>query len=74
MDGYLSVAEAAAKLGVTRARIHALLTSGRLEGAKVSERCWLVTVASVDARLADPPPQGRPGHKANWGKGESPEA
>jgi hypothetical protein len=60
MEGYLSVAEASEKLGVSKQRILFLLASGGLDGSKVSAKCWLVSVASLDARIANPTPPGRP--------------
>ena len=69
MEGYLSVSEAAEKLGVSKQRVLFLLASGGLEGAKVSAKCWLVATASIDARLANPTPPGRPTKTTKRGEG-----
>ena len=55
----ISTGEAAARLGVSAARVRALLEAGTLRGAKIG-RTWAVDEASVDARLASPARPGRP--------------
>ena len=46
---FLSITDAAEVLGVTRQRVHKLLTNGRLHGRKVGE-VWTVCRYSVEAR------------------------
>ena len=47
----VSVQEAAGMLGVNRQRVHQLLGSGKLDGAKVGGT-WVIDRASVERRLA----------------------
>ena len=58
----LSVKEAAAKLGVSQARVRAMLQSRCLEGEKIG-RSWAVTEQSVQQRLRDGAHPGRPSRK-----------
>ena len=67
MQDLMSVREAAARLGVHRSRVHALIRAGRLHGRKVGGR-WLVDRSSLDqwvrSRLLD----GRPfSPRRAWG-------
>jgi len=55
----MSVAEAADLLGVSARRINALIADGTLTAVKEG-RDNMVTIASVDARLAAPQKAGRP--------------
>lgn len=55
----LSAAQAADLLGVTRSRVSAMISSRLLDGWRDGRNTW-VTRASVEARLADPRPAGRP--------------
>ena len=50
-DGFLSVTEAADRLGVSRARVHQLIGSGKLEAERVGAT-MMVYEASVNARMA----------------------
>jgi len=70
MQGFINVAEAANRLGVTVQMVRKLITAGRLQGEQVSPRCWLVSVASIDARLANPPPSGNPKWVKKGGQGD----
>ena len=55
----LSVHEAALKLGISDARVRALLKSGRLKGEKLG-RAWAVYEQPVAKRLRDGAKPGRP--------------
>ncbi|MBN2493648.1 MAG: helix-turn-helix domain-containing protein [Deltaproteobacteria bacterium] len=55
----LSVAEAAARLGVNQARVRAMIAAGLLDAVKVGGR-WLVSLESIDRRKDDARPAGRP--------------
>lgn len=68
MEGYCTVNQAAERLGVSTQRVHKLLSQGRLEGELVGQRCWLIRLSSVMARLADPPPTGWHGQTRNQNK------
>ena len=48
----ISMTEAAELLGVSRQRVHVLLTNSQLEGFKVGN-AWNVYRASVESRLVD---------------------
>ena len=50
-DRLLSVQEAAGMLGVNRQRVHQLIDSQKLEGAKIGGT-WIIDRASVEARIA----------------------
>lgn len=50
LDPYaLTVEAAASALGLTTGRVRQLLRAGVLVGEKVTERCWLISRASVEA-------------------------
>lgn len=55
----ISTAEAAKRLGVTPARVRALLEAGRLRGGTIG-RTWVVDEASVGARVREGARAGRP--------------
>jgi excisionase family DNA binding protein len=55
----VSVSEAASALGLSPARVRALVAHGRLSGAKLGDR-WLVERASVERRRRDGSHRGRP--------------
>ena len=55
----MTVAAAANLLGVSRRRVNAMIENGSLAAVKEG-RDNMVTIASVDARLASPRPAGRP--------------
>lgn len=57
-----SVGEAAERLGVTGARVRAMLKSGQLEGCKIG-RTWVISERSIAERLRDGARPGRPGRK-----------
>lgn len=63
----LSVPQAADRLGVTAARVRAMIGAGLLDAVKVGGR-WAVSAASVEQRLASP---GKPGRNLSprraWG-------
>lgn len=58
-DIMLSVEEAARKLGVSGARVRALLKAGQLEGQKIGNT-WAVAETSVAARVQSGSHPGRP--------------
>lgn len=55
----ISAAEAARRLGVSPGRVTRLLDSGRLDGYRSGRNTWII-VASVEKRLAEEHPAGRP--------------
>ena len=55
----VSASEAARMLGVSRSRVSAMLSTHLLEGWRDGRNTW-VTKESVQARLDDPRPAGRP--------------
>ena len=55
----LSVQDAAKRLGVSGARIRAMLKTGQLDGDKVGST-WVVSETSVAARIANGSRPGRP--------------
>ena len=55
----LTVAEAAAELGMTEGRIRQLLLSGEMRGQKFGRTVWMIPESEVD-KFRDPPPVGRP--------------
>lgn len=55
----LNVKDAAAYLRVTTSRIYELIRDNRLTARKVSERCWLVEVASLEAYASGDRKPGR---------------
>lgn len=69
MDDYINVKQAATRLGVTKQRVLYLIGHGRLAAEQVSPKCWMVQIASVEARLADPPASGWRGQVRNQVKG-----
>lgn len=50
-DGFLTVTEAAERLGVTRARVHQLIQAGKLAAERVGS-VWMVYEYSVNGRAA----------------------
>ena len=58
----MSVAEAAGELGVTPARVRAMLAGGQLDGEKIG-RAWAVSGASVRRRKREGAHPGRPSKK-----------
>jgi excisionase family DNA binding protein len=58
-DAWLSVTEAARELGVSRARVYALLDAGQLDGIDAGEGAR-VTIASVERRRAREAATGAP--------------
>ena len=71
----VSASQAAELLGVSRSRISQMTRSGALEGFRRGRDAF-VTVASIEARLAQPPRRGRPKRPkdANTGESSTPEA
>jgi len=65
--GFLTAAEAAARLGLSESRIYKLVKAGRLEAARVGERVWLLWARAV--REFKRRPAGRPRKKATGKKG-----
>lgn len=59
----MTAAEAAARLGVSRARVSQMLGRGQLEGWREGRNTY-VTEASVACRLAENPQAGRPRREA----------
>ena len=55
----LSVSEAASRLGVSDARVRALIGAGALQAVKVG-RAWAVAESSVEQRVRDGARPGRP--------------
>ena len=49
---YMSITEAAAVLGVSRQRVHAMVKAGILEAERIGSQ-WAVRKASVEARLEE---------------------
>jgi excisionase family DNA binding protein len=67
VPGYISVEEAASRLGVIPRRVRAMIAHGLLDAQKVGSE-WLVDVASVEARGSQRPERGRPFAPRNaWG-------
>jgi excisionase family DNA binding protein len=67
VPGYISVEEAASRLGVIPRRVRAMIAHGLLEAEKVGSE-WLVEVASVEVRNALRAEGGRPFAPKNaWG-------
>lgn len=60
VDGYLTIKEAAAALGVSEGRVRQLVRRGQLEGVKVGGRLH-VTPSSVQERAESRPRAGNPG-------------
>jgi len=58
----ISVSEAAQRLGVSGARVRALIDTGKIEATKIG-RTWAVSEASVQQRLRDGSRGGRPSAK-----------
>ena len=58
----ISVSEAAKRLGVSGARVRALIDAGALKATKVG-RAWVVSESSVQQRLRDGVRGGRPSAK-----------
>ncbi len=54
---YLTIPQAAARLGLTRGRVHQFVTDGRLRAVKLG-RDWFIAVADLNA--LPPRRQGRP--------------
>jgi excisionase family DNA binding protein len=61
-SGLLSVAEAAAAIGVSESAVKGYARSGRLPGQRLGARAWVFTRAAVAAFV--PPPMGRPKKEA----------
>jgi excisionase family DNA binding protein len=59
IEGWLSVAEAAERLGISVQRVRQLLHAGDLDGRK-GPGGWIVVENAVRAREQAPPPAGRP--------------
>jgi hypothetical protein len=59
----VSAAEAARMLGVSPGRVTHMIKAGLLEAFKDGHRAW-VTLHSVEARLSEPHPAGRPRKQA----------
>ena len=55
----LSVKEAAEKLGVSGARVRAMLKSGQIEGHKIGN-AWVIAEASIASRIQSGSHPGRP--------------
>lgn len=60
----LTVAESAAILGVSPARVRALIAAGLLPARKVG-RAWILQERDVESRLDARPRAGRPRHDSN---------
>lgn len=58
-SAYMTVKQAAEELGVTSGRVSQLLKAGQLEAVTVGGR-RMVTIASVNDRLSNPPAPHRP--------------
>ena len=52
---YLTLAEVAARLGVTEQRTYELVRRGELYGVKTADRGWLVAAVNLEAYLAGGP-------------------
>ena len=65
-DETMSVQEAADLLGVTRARIHALVAAGKLRSVKTGN-ARMISASDVMARFNSPHPCGRPAKDAALG-------
>lgn len=60
-----NVSEAASILGVSIGRVHQLIREKRLAAIKVSERCWLIELSSIEEyRRGDRSPGRRPVQKS----------
>ena len=68
----LSVAQAAELLGVSGARVRAMLAGGQLEGEKIG-RAWVVSGASIRRRLAEGSHPGRPAKRPSGFARECPD-
>lgn len=67
MAGQVSISEAAARLGVNRARVHQLVTKGELPAQRIGGR-WLLDAGAVATRERDGVPAHRPfSSRAAWG-------
>lgn len=67
LTGLLTAPEAAARLGVTRARVRQLVATGELQAQRVGD-IWLVDEGSVERRIALQPKAGRRlGPASAWG-------
>lgn len=62
VDGYLTIKEAAAALGVSEGRVRQLVKRGQLEGVRIGGVLH-VTPHSVQARIASKPSAGNPGQR-----------
>ena len=47
-DKMLNTTDAANHLGISRQRVHQLLTTGKLEGQRVGARGWIITEGALD--------------------------
>ena len=57
---FVSVSDAAAKLGCTEGRVRQLLIDGTIIGMKLNERAWAVDRKSLDKFAKIPQTSGRP--------------
>lgn len=57
MKGYLNVSEAAERLGLTRQRVHALVSNGKLPAQRIG-RAWVLKEKDVDEFAAKPKDKG----------------
>jgi len=64
----ITVAEAAALLGVTPRRVRKFIEEGRLQGEPVNPRLWLVYRSSVERFARAPRRGGRPKAKRDEGR------
>jgi excisionase family DNA binding protein len=56
----LTIADAAARLGIDPSRVRLLVRQGRIPARKFG-RAWMISKADLDAY--HPRPQGKPGHR-----------
>jgi excisionase family DNA binding protein len=55
----VTASEAARRLGVSPGRVTQMIAANQLEGYREGQRTW-VTIDSIEARLAEAHPAGRP--------------
>ncbi len=59
-EKYLTVAEAAERLGVNHSRVCQLLRAGRLKGQKIGRLMWLIREEDLEKFAAEERKPGRP--------------
>jgi hypothetical protein len=60
LEGFLSTRQVAAELGISRVRVHQMLTAGILQGQRTGMGYWVFTRAAVDSLKKTRRPPGRP--------------